>query len=206
MRFSFIEPIKSDSIDREACLLQHGCREFGFENKSSLLLQGRSAPLGCRISLIREAASGADAIFNVSGMLRDEAILSSIDKRVYLDLDPAFIQPLARDAGCGHAFDAHTHFVTIARRSANPICSIPTCGREFGSGLYSRAAGALPVTETIDRDALRRSAMARYGSIHHVRRSLRPESTFAASVHRSSKANGRKVILAMSIHPMSRRI
>ncbi|CAN5223827.1 hypothetical protein BH11PLA2_BH11PLA2_17670 [soil metagenome] len=108
-----------------------------------------------------------DILFNVSGMLTDESLLQRIPIRVYLDLDPAFIQ-------CWHVqgidmhLDAHTHFVTVGQGIGTPSCPVQTCGREWIPTLPPVVLERWPVAKCDDSGAFTTIANWRgYGSVTH---------------------------------------
>src|SRR5258707_7309810 len=68
----------------------------------------------------------ADVLFNISGMLTEESILSRIPVRVYLDIDPAFNQLWHAAQGINMRFAGHTHYVTIGLNVGQPDCPVPT--------------------------------------------------------------------------------
>jgi len=70
-----------------------------------------------------------DVVLNISGMLSVESI-SSIRRRVYLDLDPAFNQLWHAD-GIDRGLDGHTHYFTVGQAIGRPECTVPTLGRSW---------------------------------------------------------------------------
>jgi hypothetical protein len=102
---------------------------FGLEDSSALLVSdGTRNTCGLSYREIASAARDADVLINVSGVLRDEGLLSLARRRVYLDLDPAFTQLWHAVQGIDMGFRHHTDFVTIGRAIGTPECSVPACG------------------------------------------------------------------------------
>jgi hypothetical protein len=101
--------------------------EFGLGGTAAMLLEGTTQKLGVEYEELRAFARRADLLVNVSGMLADPALLEPIRRRVYLDLDPAFVQLWHAVEGVDMRFDAHTHFVTVGMNIARPECPVPTC-------------------------------------------------------------------------------
>src|SRR3954469_5113847 len=60
------------------------------------------------------AARRARLLINVAGMLTDPNLFDRVPVRVYLDLDPAFVQLWQAAEGVNMRFDGHTHFVTVS--------------------------------------------------------------------------------------------
>ena len=132
----FVEPIPLKSIQpagddwrtsNNAQYFRSVVTQFGLQNHAALLLAGTKETVGLRYDELQQAAERADVLFNISGMLTDVELLSRIPQRVYLDLDPAFIQ-------CWHAqgidmrFAPHTHFVTVGLNIGAANCPVPTGG------------------------------------------------------------------------------
>jgi fructose-specific component phosphotransferase system IIB-like protein len=116
--------------------------------------------LGSRVFLGRYHGPVPHVLLNVSGMLRDERVLSAAPIRVYLDLDPVFNQ-LWHLQGVDAGLDGHTHYVTVGRR-------VPPTGHDWISTLPPIVLGDWPVAERIETDAFTTVANFRaYGSIDH---------------------------------------
>ena len=64
-------------------------------------------------------------------MLQDPALLERIPRRVYVDLDPAFVQLWESVCKIDMHFSHHTHFVTVAQAMGSKECCVPTCGRDW---------------------------------------------------------------------------
>lgn len=96
-------------------------------DSSALVLMGTRETFGSEYGELLHIAKGADLLINISGMLTDEALIRPIPVRVYLDLDPAFVQ-LWHTQGINMRFANHSHFVTIGQNIGRPECRVPTCG------------------------------------------------------------------------------
>ena len=115
-----------------------------------------------------EVARRADVLVNVSGMLTDEGLLQCIPVRVYLDLDPAFIQLWQEAQGIDMRFAGHTHFVTVGLALGTPDCVVPTCGLEWVTTTQPVVLEHWPVAGPITHDALTTVGNWRgYGSIEY---------------------------------------
>jgi hypothetical protein len=102
-------------------------RRFGLEEDFSLIDEGSGETIGLSRTQILERARGAAFLLNVMGFLRDEEILASVPRRVFLDIDPGFGQMWC-DLGLHDPFTGHDAHVTIALNIGRPDCTIPTCG------------------------------------------------------------------------------
>jgi hypothetical protein len=74
---------------------------------------------------------GADLLLNLSGSLDDEVLLARSDRRVYVDLDPAFTQLWHDAEGIDVGLDRHDAFVTVGCAIGTPGCAVPDCGRSW---------------------------------------------------------------------------
>lgn len=72
---------------------------------------------------VRESAF----LLNINGFLRDEPLLATVPKRVFLDIDPGVLQ-MWHDLGLQKVFRDHDDYVTIGQRLGHPDCPVPTCG------------------------------------------------------------------------------
>src|SRR5688572_23149080 len=115
----FVEPIAeaalrpacSDLADSDNASYFADVRASHLGPKCALLAAGGTETFGLPYDALLAFACRADLLLNVSGMLADPQLLAPIIRRVYLDLDPAFVQ-LWHAQGIDMRFDAHTHFVT----------------------------------------------------------------------------------------------
>ncbi len=189
----------ADSIN--AAYFHNIVRQFGFESSAALLLKNTHETVGLSYMDLQTFAASADLLINISGMLTDEELLSRIPRRVYLDLDPGFIQ-LWHLQGIDMHLEAHTDFVTIARAMGQPDCRIPACGKTWITTFQPIVLEHWPVAERIRYDALTTIANWRgYGSVeqdgvlygqkaHSLRRFMRLPLQTAC-----------KFMLALAIHP-----
>jgi len=66
-------------------------------------------------------------ILNIMGFLKDETILGSAPRRVFLDIDPGYPQ-MWKELGLHDAFVGHDDFVTVGANLGRGICEVPTSG------------------------------------------------------------------------------
>ena len=127
----FVEPIKVESLRPSGSSLQNSenaayfratMQEFGLSNCAALLLAGTEQTVGLSYEALRKETRATDVLFNVSGMLQDDALLDGIPRRVYVDLDPAFVQLWESVCKIDMHFSQHTHFVTVAQAMGSPEC------------------------------------------------------------------------------------
>jgi hypothetical protein len=150
-RVLFVEPVKAAKLQpagagldpsSNAAYFRQVTARFGLDGAAALLLEGTEQTVGLPYDRIREAAAGADVLMNVSGMLADDELVGRIPARVYLDLDPAFIQVWHAGYGIDMGFARHTHFVTVGQAVGRPGCPVPTCGLDW-----------VPTFQPVDLDA-----------------------------------------------------
>jgi hypothetical protein len=176
--------------------------EFGLEQTATLLLAGTQHTLGLPYAQLRRIARRADVLVNISGLLTDEALMSQIPLRVYLDLDPAFVQLWHATQGIDMRFASHSHFVTIGLAIGHPDCVVPTCGLPWLTTLQPIVLAHWPVAERMTYNALTTVANWRgYGSIEYdgvfygqKAHSLRRFVTLPTLTEE-------KFMLALAIHP-----
>jgi hypothetical protein len=106
-------------------------RDFALDDHAALLVRDGTESFGIPHRELVRLARSADVVFNVSGMLRDEALVGPAPLRVYLDLDPAFNQLWHAVDQIDVGFELHNRFATVGLELGAPGCSVPTCGREW---------------------------------------------------------------------------
>ena len=134
---SFVEPISREKLKPGGASLAESTNARYFDaviehyslsdHGAALLVAGSQKTHGCTYKKLRKIAAEADLLINISGLLTDEALLGAIERRVYLDMDPAFNQLWHAVDGIDMRFGAHTHFVTIGQAIGQPGCDVPEC-------------------------------------------------------------------------------
>ena len=159
----FIEPIQSAAIkpigaplhaSSNADYFRSVMTEYQHEHAAALLLAGTQQTVGLSYSTLAEIASKADLLINISGMLCDSQLLAQIPVRVYLDLDPAFIQLWYTAEGVDMRFASHTHFATIGLAIGQPDCPVPTCGLQWIPTLQPIVLERWPIANHLEYDGL----------------------------------------------------
>lgn len=157
----FVEPVEAATPEVVA-YFQNVVDEF--ELDAALLVAATPETVGLPYEHVLEAARAADVLVNVSGILREEALLEP-PVRVYVDLDPAFNQ-LWHEDGIDVGLDGHTHFVTVGQALGRPDCDVPTLAREWIPTVPPVVLERWPRAERIEHDALTTVGNWRgYGSI-----------------------------------------
>ena len=207
----FVEPVVTSSLrpagaaldsSENAAYFRRVVAEFGLERSAALLLAGSRQTVGLSHDELRSVGHRADVLVNISGMLTDDDLTARIPIRVYLDLDPAFIQLWHAVQGIDMRFAGHTHFVTIGQAISRSDCPVPTCGRSWIPTNQPIVLDHWPVAGAITHDAFTTVGNWRgYGSIEHQgifygqkAHSLRPLMDLPTRTRE-------KFLLAFAIHP-----
>jgi hypothetical protein len=141
---------------------------FGLSDHWALLDSGSDRTAGLGRSHLLKVANAADLLFNLSGTLVDPELFELVSRRVYVDLDPAFIQLWHAVEGIDMGLDRHTHFVSIADTIGVGDNSIPTCGRRWIPTLPPVVLDEWPRAPGRSRNAFTTVAHWRgYGSIEY---------------------------------------
>ncbi len=207
----FVEPIEEAALrpagaplarSANAAYFREVAAEFELEQTAALLLKDTRQTAGLSYDQLRQVAHRADVLVNISGMLTDEALTGQIPLRVYLDLDPAFVQLWHAAQGIDMRFAGHTHFVTVGLAIGRPDCSVPTCGLTWITTPQPILLACWPVAERVTYDGLTTVANWRgYGSIEYAgvfygqkAHSLRPLIALPSLTEE-------QFMLALAIHP-----
>jgi hypothetical protein len=141
---------------------------FGFSDQWALVESQTGRTAGLARQKLLDIAQGADILVNLSGTLVDPELFERLDVRVFLDLDPAFIQLWHAVEGIDMGLDSHTHFVSIADTIGSAGCPIPTCGRTWIATLPPVVLEEWPRATGLTRNAVTTVAHWRgYGSVEH---------------------------------------
>ena len=102
-------------------------KHYGLENSWTVLCDGGERSLGVSRSAMLERIKSADCVINVMGFLRDEEILESAQRLVFLDIDPGFGQ-MWRELQLADIFAGHQQFFTVGLNVGSDGSTVPTCG------------------------------------------------------------------------------
>ncbi len=102
-------------------------REFGFENRATLLIDGESP--ACEA--LQDFAADAELFLNYSGQFDRLDLLGPRPRKLYLDVDPAFTQLWVEVCGSDMNFDGHDLFLTVGTNLSSPNALLPKAGREW---------------------------------------------------------------------------
>jgi len=77
---------------------------------------------------LERLAHDTDLFINLSGRFHLESVLAAARKRLYLDLDPGFVQIWQQRYGVDMNFRGHDTYVTVGLNLGALDCPLPTCG------------------------------------------------------------------------------
>ncbi len=169
---------------------------------AGMILAGTRETYGVRYADLLSFARRADLLINLSGMLREPALVEPIPTRLYLDLDPAFTQLWAAADGIDMGFDLHTHFATVGLELETGGSPVPTCGRDWIGTLPPVVLSRWPFANSVGGDAYTSVANWRgYGSPAYDGVTYGQKAhSFRALADLPLKAP-RPIEMALAIHP-----
>ena len=104
-------------------------RSFGLDGRACQILEGGSETTGMSMQALTKVAEDADLLFNWSGHLKTDRVLSKCKRRVYLDQDPVYTQLWHAEYGVDLNFAMHHVFVSVGLNIGTPHSCIPNCGK-----------------------------------------------------------------------------
>jgi hypothetical protein len=125
-----LEEVDADAPAVGAAFFQRETARFGLASRAVLLTPRGTIGMAGR-SQLEALAERAELLVNVSGNLRDPALLERFRRRAYVDLDPGFTQFWQLEGRLGDQLDGYDRYFTVGLNLAGPGCSIPTCGIEW---------------------------------------------------------------------------
>src|SRR5204863_1916447 len=115
--------------------------------RATLLISGTQTTVGMSYEDIR--AFEAELLVNISGLLRDPELTMPVPTRLYLDLDPVFVQ-LWHAQGIDVGLDGHTHHATVGHELER--AGIPL-DRRWIPTVPPVALGDWPFADRLEHDA-----------------------------------------------------
>jgi hypothetical protein len=166
-----------------------------------LLVVGERLSEVLQYELLAAYPSQADLLINVSGMLVDPALVENIATRVYLDLDPAFIQIWHAVVGIDMRSDRHTAHVSVGLGLGSAECRAPDCGRRWITTLQPIVLSRWPAGGEIEHNALTTVGNWRgYGSLVHEDELYGQKAHSLRELIRLPERVADIFLLALSIH------
>lgn len=207
----FIEPLPEKlvrelgdeiAVSTQAKYFDAVARDFELQAKSAVLVSpARPRTWGMSYAELQAFCEEADVLINVAGMLTDENLVCRIPIRVYLDLDPAFVQLWAAQ-GIDMRFAGHTHFATVGLALGSSSCNIPLDGRHWITTLQPIVLNQWPVSTKTLYDGFTTVGNWRgYGSVEHDGQFLGQKAHSLRELIELPHETDEKFLLALSIHP-----
>jgi len=177
---------------------------FGLDGTSALLRSGTTETVGLPHDALRRAARRSDLLLNLSGVLRDPALVESIPVRAYVDLDPAFTQLWATE-GLDVGLAGHTRHVTVGLELGAASCAVPTCGLQWITTLPPVVLDLWTAASGVRTDAFTTVANWRsYGSVERDGVPLGQKAHSMRALIDLPRRTGDEFRLALAIDPAER--
>jgi len=109
--------------------------QFALRDHAALLEWEGSGHAGLTRTDIERLARDTDLFINISGRFHLESVLSAVRRRMYLDLDPGFVQIWQQQYGVDMNLRGHDAYVTVGLNLGAPDCPLPTCGIQWHTTL-----------------------------------------------------------------------
>ena len=206
----FIEPVSEENLRPSGAALHDSVNagyfrevvsHFELEHVSALVETCSHDTVGLAYAELSDIAARSDLLVNISGMLELRELVDPIPVRLYLDLDPGFVQ-VWYTQGVDMRFAGHTHFATVGQAIGRNGCLVPDCGLKWITTFQPVCLPHWKVSTDLQTDALTTAGNWRvYGSVEHrgmfmgqKAHSLRPLFGLPRKVEQ-------RFCLAMAIHP-----
>lgn len=206
-----VEPIAATSIRPDGASLAASTNAryfydvvngFTLHGRAALLRQDTRETVGIDYDELVRTAATTDLLINISGMLSDPLLFGAIERRVYLDLDPAFNQLWHAVEGVDVRLAGHTHYVTVGTTIGTPSCAIPTCGKAWIATLQPIVLAEWPMTTGNQNAAWTTVGNWRgYGSITHAGVHFGQKAHSLRQFLTVPRRTADRFVLALSIHP-----
>jgi hypothetical protein len=122
-----LEEVDDDAADAGREFFEETVARHGLAERALLVEPaGTTGPLG-RPEL-GDLAADAIALVNISGNLREPALLETFGRRAYVDLDPGFTQLWHAEGQLGDQLERHGAHFTVGLNLGSPECRIPIGG------------------------------------------------------------------------------
>lgn len=129
---TLVEPLRATHVEPGVAAYFDALLDaFDLRGRAALTCAGSGEVYGMDPARLGDATRGADLLINVAGMLADPAILSTVPVRLYLDLDPVFVQLWHTALHIDMRLAGHTHHATVGLNLGAPDCPIPDCGFDW---------------------------------------------------------------------------
>lgn len=108
---------------------------FALSEHAALLEWNGSGAVGLSQSDVERLARDTDLFVNMSGRFHLRSVLSAARRRMYVDLDPGFVQIWQQQYGIDMNLRGHDVYVTVGLNLGAADCPLPTCGIQWHTTL-----------------------------------------------------------------------
>jgi hypothetical protein len=98
---------------------------FGLNDSAALILEDGEQIAGLSSAELNDVVSATQLLINISGHLTYRPGMQTIDRKVYLDLDPGYTQFWHVSGNEGARLAGHDFYFTVGENIGTPICPIP---------------------------------------------------------------------------------
>jgi hypothetical protein len=102
--------------------------QFHRTDHSALLEWNGAGHVGLPHTAVEQLAHGTALLVNLSGRFHLQSVLAPVRQRMYVDLDPGFVQIWQQQYGVDMNLRGHDVYVTVGLNLGAPDCPLPTCG------------------------------------------------------------------------------
>lgn len=177
--------------------------QFGLDGASSLLYAGGERSHGLTWEALLDLAASAALVVNIAGHLTARPILDLPRCKVYVDLDPGYLQIWHGSGEVDAQLDRYDFHFTVGENVGVPGCSIPTGDVRWRPVRQPVVLEHWPVSTEGRRDRFTTVASWRgpYGPVNHGGRTLGSKvHEFRRFIELPSRTQ-RTFELALDIHP-----
>jgi hypothetical protein len=123
------------AVSANAAFFRAVMERFQLNGHGALLEWDGPGHVGVSRGEVERLARETDVLINLSGRFHLATVLAAVRRRVYLDLDPGFVQIWQQQYGVDMNLRGHDVYVTIGLNLGAPDCPLPTCGIEWQTTL-----------------------------------------------------------------------
>jgi hypothetical protein len=165
---TFVEETSSATTDGVAWF-ESVAKRFELRHRAALVDGAGVSIEGLGSEAVRERLAAADLLFNISGNLRCESLLSLPSRRAYVDLDPGYTQFWHMQGALNGQLKQHDHFLTVALAIGEESCTLPTSGLPWRPVLPPVVLDEWPMAGSPDASRFTTVAAWRggYGRVEH---------------------------------------
>lgn len=108
---------------------------FGLQGRAALFDTSGGGALGLTARDVDLLARDTDLFINLSGRFHRREVLAAVHRRMYVDLDPGFVQIWAEQYHVDMNLAGHDVYVSVGLNLGAADCPLPTCGIDWHTSL-----------------------------------------------------------------------